>query len=44
MKGKSLGQRVLRHDALAKVTGEARFPGDLTMDNMFFMKVLFSGR
>ena len=26
---RSIGQSLPRHDALAKVTGEARYPGDL---------------
>ena len=44
MKGQSIGQRVLRSDALDKVTGEARFPGDLRMEGALYMKVLFSDR
>ena len=38
----AIGQRVLRPDAVDKVTGRARFPGDLTMDRILYMKVLFS--
>ena len=44
MKGQAIGQRVLRPDAVDKVTGRARFPGDLTMEGMLFVKVLFSDR
>ncbi|MGD8473940.1 MAG: molybdopterin-dependent oxidoreductase [Anaerolineae bacterium] len=33
---------MLRPDAVDKVTGRARFPGDLTMDAVLYMKVLFS--
>jgi CO/xanthine dehydrogenase Mo-binding subunit len=44
MKGKAIGQRVLRPDAVDKVTGRARFPGDLYMDEMLYIKVLFSER
>ena len=39
-----IGQRLLRPDALDKVTGQARFPGDLHGDNMLHIKVLFSDR
>ena len=41
-KAQTIGQRVLRPDAVDKVTGRARFPGDLTMDGMLHIKVLFS--
>ena len=41
-KAQTIGQRVLRPDAVDKVTGRARFPGDLTMDRILYMKVLFS--
>ena len=41
-KAQAIGQRVLRPDAVDKVTGRALFPGDLTMDGMLYMKVLFS--
>lgn len=44
MKAQILGQSVLRPDAVDKVTGRARFPGDLRMDGMLFVKVLFSDR
>jgi CO/xanthine dehydrogenase Mo-binding subunit len=33
-----------RVDARAKVTGEAKYPGDLLMDNALQAKILFSGR
>jgi CO/xanthine dehydrogenase Mo-binding subunit len=39
-----IGQRLLRPDALDKVTGHARFPGDLYADNMLYVKVVFSAR
>jgi CO/xanthine dehydrogenase Mo-binding subunit len=39
-----IGQNSKRLDATAKVTGEAIFPGDLSMDGMAHMKVLFAGR
>jgi CO/xanthine dehydrogenase Mo-binding subunit len=41
-KTQAIGQRLLRPDAVDKVTGRARFPGDLTMDAVLYMKVLFS--
>jgi CO/xanthine dehydrogenase Mo-binding subunit len=44
MKERVLGQRVLRPDAVDKVTGRARFPGDLQMEGMLYAKVLFSDR
>ena len=44
MRARTLGQRVLRPDAREKVTGRALFPGDLKMDGMLSMKVLFSDR
>ena len=39
-----LGQSVSRVDARAKVTGEAKYPGDLTMEGMLYAKTLFAGR
>jgi CO/xanthine dehydrogenase Mo-binding subunit len=42
MKGQSIGQRLLRPDAVDKVTGRALFPGDLHSDGMLYLKVLFS--
>jgi CO/xanthine dehydrogenase Mo-binding subunit len=44
MRAGSLGRSVRRPDAVAKVTGDARFPGDLCMDGMLHGKVLFSER
>ncbi|MFN2226121.1 MAG: aldehyde oxidase, partial [Anaerolineae bacterium] len=44
MKGQALGRRVLRPDAVDKVTGRTRFPGDLQAQDALFMKVLFSER
>jgi len=44
MKGQAIGQRVLRPDAVDKVTGRARFPGDLAAPGALTMKVLFSDR
>src|SRR5687767_13191397 len=39
-----IGQSVHRVDALAKVTGDAQYPGDLHMENMLHMKMLFADR
>lgn len=39
-----VGQSVPRVDAVAKVTGTADFPGDLSMPGMLHMKVLFANR
>jgi CO/xanthine dehydrogenase Mo-binding subunit len=39
-----VGESVKRVDARQKVTGEAVYPGDLHMDGMLHMKVLFSAR
>ena len=39
-----LGKPTARVDALAKVTGEALFPGDIDMPNQAYMKILFAGR
>ncbi len=39
-----VGESVKRVDARRKVTGEAVYPGDLHMDGMLAMKVLFSER
>jgi CO/xanthine dehydrogenase Mo-binding subunit len=44
MKGQAIGQRVLRPDAVDKVTGRARFPGDLPIAGGLHAKVLFSER
>ncbi|MGD2146291.1 MAG: xanthine dehydrogenase family protein molybdopterin-binding subunit [Anaerolineae bacterium] len=39
-----IGQSVGRVDARAKVTGEAKYPGDLVMDDTLHAKILFAGR
>ena len=39
-----IGQSAIRVDARAKVTGEAMYPGDLTMEGMLHAKILFAGR
>jgi CO/xanthine dehydrogenase Mo-binding subunit len=39
-----VGQSVVRQDARAKVTGEAKYPGDLVMEDMLHAKILFAGR
>jgi CO/xanthine dehydrogenase Mo-binding subunit len=39
-----VGHSLTRVDALAKVRGEAEFPGDLSMPGMVHMKVLFARR
>ncbi|MGH2621838.1 MAG: xanthine dehydrogenase family protein molybdopterin-binding subunit [Anaerolineales bacterium] len=39
-----LGKPTARVDALAKVTGEALFPGDIDMPNQAYMKILFARR
>ncbi len=39
-----VGQAVPRIDAVAKATGEARFPGDLSLPGMLHMKILFAER
>ncbi len=44
MKGQAIGQRLLRPDAVDKVTGRTLFPGDLRMEGMLYVKVLFSDR
>jgi CO/xanthine dehydrogenase Mo-binding subunit len=44
MKGQAIGRRVLRPDAVDKVTGRARFPGDLPAAGGLHAKVLFSER
>ncbi len=40
----TIGRSVARVDARAKVTGEAMYPGDLTMPGMLHGKILFAGR
>lgn len=39
-----LGQSIARVDAHAKVTGEARYPGDIDLPGQLWMKVLFANR
>src|SRR5215212_37407 len=39
-----IGQPLPRHDALAKVTGDARYPGDLLSADMLHLKVVYAGR
>ncbi|MBI4675077.1 MAG: aldehyde oxidase, partial [Chloroflexi bacterium] len=39
-----LGQSLPRVDARAKVTGEAKYPGDIDMPGQVWMKVLFANR
>jgi CO/xanthine dehydrogenase Mo-binding subunit len=41
---RTIGHNAPRVDAVAKVTGKALFPGDLEVDGMLHMKVLFSER
>ena len=40
----SVGQSIPRNDARSKVTGEADYSGDLSMEGMLFMKILFAER
>ena len=40
----TIGKNEKRIDAVGKVTGRTRYPGDLVMDNMLFAKTLFAGR
>jgi len=39
-----VGQSVPRIDAKGKVTGETRYSGDIVMEGMLHMKILFAGR
>ncbi len=39
-----VGKSVTRVDALSKVTGEARYPGDINLPNQAYMKILFARR
>ncbi len=39
-----IGQSTPRLDAISKVTGEAKFPGDLNLPNQAYMKILFAAR
>ena len=40
----TIGQSITRVDARAKVTGEAKYPGDVAMEGMLHAKILFAGR
>ncbi len=44
MPTRTVGKRNTRLDARGKVTGETLFPGDLSTDDMLYMKILFSDR
>jgi CO/xanthine dehydrogenase Mo-binding subunit len=44
MANRIIGQSIQRIDAMSKVTGEALYPGDLSKENMLYMKILFSER
>ena len=44
MTTKPVGRSVTRVDARAKVTGEAKYPGDFTMPGMLHAKLLFARR
>ncbi|MDY0018613.1 MAG: xanthine dehydrogenase family protein molybdopterin-binding subunit [Anaerolineae bacterium] len=44
MKGKYVGQSLLRIDSRDKVTGEAAYPGDIEMEEQLVMKLLFADR
>jgi CO/xanthine dehydrogenase Mo-binding subunit len=44
MKKSLIGQSVLRPEARAKVTGQAKYSGDLVRPGMLHMKILFAGR
>jgi len=44
MATKVVGQSLPRIDALGKVTGETPYSGDLSMEGMLYMKILFAGR
>ncbi|MBA3450918.1 MAG: molybdopterin-dependent oxidoreductase, partial [Chloroflexia bacterium] len=39
-----IGQPLPRHDALGKVTGETRYPGDLLTPGILHLKVVYAGR
>ena len=41
---KVLGQPVVRNDALDKVTGRLKYPGDLNMEGQLYAKMLWSER
>jgi len=39
-----LGKSVQRVDAIGKVTGETKYPGDIDLPNQVYMKILFANR
>ena len=39
-----VGQSVVRLDAVSKVTGDARYPGDFNLPDQAYMKILFARR
>ena len=43
-KSNYIGKSIKRVDALAKVTGQAMYPGDFNMPCQLYMKVFFSER
>jgi len=43
-KDASIGQSFSRIDAVAKVTGQALFPGDINLPDQAYMKILFANR
>ena len=43
MPTKVVGQSLPRIDALGKVTGQTPYPGDLSMEGILHMKILFAG-
>jgi CO/xanthine dehydrogenase Mo-binding subunit len=44
MSNTTIGKPARRVDALAKVTGKARYPGDMSRPDMLHMKILFAQR
>jgi CO/xanthine dehydrogenase Mo-binding subunit len=40
----TIGKSVPRVDALAKVTGQAQYPGDINLPDQAYMKILFANR
>jgi len=39
-----VGQSIQRVDAVGKVTGETRYPGDINLPGQAYMKILFANR
>lgn len=39
-----VGESITRVDALSKVRGEAKYPGDINLPGQAYMKILFSGK